>query len=107
MSIISIAGCGSLAKKSVLINAGDNKESVLEVMGKPDDRQFKGHNEAWQYCENDAGFGYDDYRIIWLYEGKVTGVTSYKNSEFGSCAGYFKEIKWNEAPDTAIEVRHR
>ncbi len=45
--IIILFACGSLEKKSILIDFGNNKERVLEVMGTPDDRQFQGKNEVW------------------------------------------------------------
>jgi hypothetical protein len=95
-----LVACGSLEKKSVLIGIGDDKEHVLKIMGSPGDRQFKGSNEAWQYCQTTgAGFGYHDYRIIWLYNGKVTGITSYKSSRGGSsCMTEIRAVRWEEAP---------
>ena len=102
-----LSGCGTLAKKAVLINPGDSKARVLEVMGPPGDRQFKGHDEAWQYCETDAGISYDDFRIVWFYDDRVTGLTSYKQSQFGVCAGFFRSIRWENAPDHTIEIRDR
>ena len=80
-----LVACGSLEKKSALIGIGDDQEHVLKILGPPGDRQLKGSNEAWQYCQTTgAGFGYHDYRIIWLYNGKVTGITSYKSSREGA-----------------------
>ena len=105
--VFTFSGCGTLAKKAVLINPGDDKTTVMRIMGPPEDRQFSGLNEAWQYCETDAGITYDDYRIVWFYDGKVSGITSYKNSEFGVCASFFKSIRWEDAPDATIEVRER
>ncbi|WP_330147098.1 hypothetical protein [Shewanella oncorhynchi] len=52
---IILSGCGSLDKQSILVNAGDTKEQVLNIMGPPDDRQFQGKNEAWQFCKTGAG----------------------------------------------------
>ena len=70
-----LTACGSLERKSIMLNVGDSKEQVLSVMGTPDDRQLQGENEAWQYCQTGAGFGYHDYRTIWFFRGKVTGIT--------------------------------
>jgi len=104
--LLVLSACGTLDKKAVLINLGDTKEQVLKVMGSPDDRQFKGKNEAWQYCQTGAGFGYHDYRVFWFYDGKVTGVNSYKSSRpASSCVTDIKPINWDEAPDITIEVR--
>lgn len=58
--LIALAACGSLEKKSILVNVGDGKELVVAQMGPPDDRQVKEENEAWQYCQTGAGFGYHD-----------------------------------------------
>jgi hypothetical protein len=105
---ISLTACGSLEKKTILINAGDGKNDVLKIMGAPDDRQLKGSDEAWQYCQTGAGFGYHDYRTIWFSEGKVTGVTSYKSSRAASsCTTDIKQINWHEAPDAVVEFRSR
>jgi len=105
---ILLLGCGSLDKKVLLINSGDTKEQVTAVMGVPDDRQFKGSNEAWQYCQTGAGFGYHDYRVIWFYKGQVSGINSYKSSRpASSCVADIKQINWEEAPDVSVEIRNR
>ena len=103
-----LSACGTLEKKSVLINAGDSKEKVLSIMEPPGDRQFRGKDEAWQYGQTGAGFGYHDFRIIWFYDGKVTGITSYKDyTPATSAAAHFKPIRWEDAPDRTIEFRVR
>ena len=84
MLAVLLSACGSLEKKAALLNSGDTKEQVLAAMGSPDDRQLKGENEAWQYCQTGAGFGYHDYRTVWFQRGKVTGINSYKSSRAGS-----------------------
>jgi hypothetical protein len=106
--IIILSSCGTLEKKSILINVDDDKNKILEIMGTPDDRQLQGQNEVWQYCVTGAGFGYHDYRVIWFRNGRVTGITSYKDSTpASSCVGHFKTIRWEEAPDSTIEIRQR
>lgn len=103
-----LSACGSLAKKAALINPGDTREQVLAVMGPPGDRQFRGKDEAWQYGKTGAGFGYHDFRIVWFYDGRVTGLTSYKDRSAGSAASaHFKSIQWEDAPDRTVEVRVR
>ena len=105
---VTIFGCGTLEKKSILINVDDDKQKVLSIMGTPDDRQMQGKNEVWQYCVTGAGFGYHDYRIIWFQNGLVTGITSYKDTTpASSCTGHFKTIRWEDAPDHTIELRAR
>lgn len=99
-----IQGCGTLDKKTILIDAGDKKEKVVNILGIPYDRQFKQTKEAWQYCVSGAGFGYNDHKIIWFAEGSVTGITSYRTHRSG-CVGTVKTIRWEEAPDYTIEIR--
>jgi len=114
MKMLSIAvpllllGCGSLEKKTSQINPGDTREQVRAIMGPPGDRQFQGLNEAWQYGRTGAGFGYHDFRIVWFYDGKVTGITSYKDRTPASGAsGHFRPIQWEDAPDYRLEIRQR
>lgn len=103
-----LTACGSLEKKSIMLNIGDSKEQVLSVMGTPDDRQLQGENEAWQYCQTGAGFGYHDYRTIWFFRSKVTGINSYKSTRPGaSCMTDIRHIKWEDAPNAVIEIRNR
>ena len=103
---LSVAGCGTLDKKTILLDPGDSKEKVLEVMGTPYDRQFKQNHEAWQYCVSGAGIGYNDHKIIWFTDKKVTGITTYRTQRTG-CTGAVKTINWEEAPDFVIENRQR
>lgn len=103
-----LSACGSLEKRSALINPGDTKEKVLAVMGAPGDRQFRGRDEAWQYGQTGAGFGCHDFRVVWFYDGKVTGLNSYKDyTPASSAAAHFKPIRWENAPDRTIEIRQR
>ena len=103
-----LAACGNLERKAAMLNLGDSKEQVLTAMGAPDDRQLKGDYEAWQYCQTGAGFGYHDYRTIWFQNGKITGINSYKSSRpASSCVTDIRPIKWEEAPNTTIEIRKR
>lgn len=104
----TVVGCGSLEPRAMLINVGDSKETVAKHMGTPDDRQVKGSNEAWQYCQTGAGFGWHDYRIVWFRDGLVTGVNSYKSTRPGSsCMADIKAVRWDDAPDAVVEIRQR
>ena len=103
-----LIACGSLERKTSHINPGDTREQVRAIMGPPGDRQFQGKHEAWQYGRTGAGFGYHDFRIIWFYDGQVTGITSYKDYTPASGAGaHFKPIRWEDAPDYKLEIRQR
>lgn len=101
---VMLSACGTLEKKTILINPNDDKDRVLEIMGLPGDRQMEGKSEAWQYCISGAGFGYNDHRIIWFNSGRVTGITSYRTTRSG-CSGAFKTIRWEDAPHEIKEYR--
>lgn len=103
-------GCApsQLMNKSLMINAGQTKEDVLKIIGNPGNRQFQGKDEAWQWCETDySGFAGDDYLVVWFYEGKVTGITTYKNTRYGNCEMFYRTVNWQDAPDRTIEIRNR
>lgn len=101
-----LASCGTLDDKTILIDAGDTTNKVLDVMGTPQDRQFQADQEAWQYCVSGAGFGYNDHKIIWFNAGLVTGITTYRTSVTGCTAG-MRSVDWTEAPDLIVETRAR
>ena len=101
-----LAGCGTLDSKTMLLNVGDSKQQVINVMGTPDDRQVKGVYEAWQYCVSGASFGSKDHKIIWIQSGVVTGINSYKSHSAG-CSSGMREVRWETAPNAVIEVRPR
>ena len=108
ISALFLAGCGTLEKKTILLENGSSKELVLSAMGVPDDRQMNGTNEVWQYCQTGAGFGFHDYRMIWFRKGIVVGITSYKSTRAGTlCSSSIKEVRWEEAPDLKVEMRIR
>lgn len=106
--LLPIAACGNLDKRAVMIDPGDSKQDVLAKMGAPEDRQFRQADEAWQYCQTGAGFGYHDHRIVWFHAGRVTGVTSFKSDAPGrSCVLAIKPIRWEDAPNYTVEIRNR
>lgn len=104
--VVALFGCGTLEKKSILINIDDDKQKVLSIMGTPDDRQMQGKQEAWQYCISGAGFGYNDHRVVWFNNGYVTGITSYKSHQTG-CVSGIRQVRWEDAPDRTLELRVR
>lgn len=107
MTLTGCATTGSVSnvrEKTLLIGFGDTKEKVLEVLGTPGDRSFRGSGEAWQYCS--TGFATDTYSTIWFDDGLVTGVTS-KNASLatGFCSQNFLEVDWGQRPsDQKIDI---
>lgn len=100
------AGCSSLPGKIATVSPGDTPQAVLSKVGPPDDRQFEGAQEAWQYCATGAGFGYHDHRIVWFRDGRVTGLTSFKSTTPGvSCTRNIQPINWSHAPRVDRELQ--
>ncbi len=106
LGLLTIVGCGTLDKKLLRISAGDTKQTVVNVLGAPYDRQLTYGQEAWQYCVSGAGFGYNDHKILWFINGKVSGITTYRSSRTG-CNGVVRTIRWEDAPDSTLELRIR
>jgi len=104
-----LAGCATsgLVRNSMLVSAGQTKQEVLDTLGTPKDRQFSGKNEAWQYCRTSFDLSPDDFVTVWFYDGQVTGVNTYKNTDIGMCDSFLREVKWEDAPDSTITIRHR
>lgn len=105
-TVLILASCGTLDSKTILVNPGDDRQSVIKIMGIPEDRQFRFNAEAWQYCVSGAGYGYNDHKIIWFEYGNVTGITSYKTYRTG-CVGQIQPVNWTERPDITIETHAR
>ena len=89
------------------IDPGATRAQVREILGNPQDRQFRGSQEAWQYCQ--TGLVNDTFVVVWFVDGTVTGMTSYKDSvgDIGLCSSHFKSIRWEDAPTVTIEMRQR
>ncbi len=105
--VFLLSGCASKSNVQIMnINVGDTKASVVNKLGTPDKREFYGKHEAIQYCA--TGFGASSYDVIWFYNGRVTGVNAYTVSgRSGICTVHFKNVNWENAPDTVVEVRRR
>jgi hypothetical protein len=107
LASLLFVGCANVQKRSTKVNPGDSKEQVIAVMGDPENRQFKGNQEAWQYC--DTSFGRYNYSIIWFNSGVATGVNSYVSggTPLNFCAAGFQPVRWETAPDSTVEIRNR
>lgn len=104
-ALTACATSSQLVSKSTLIDPGATKADVTSIMGPPQDRQFNGKDEAWQYCT--TGFSTDNYVVVWFNNGYVTGVQTYKNSGTGFCHTFFRTVNWQDAPDRTYEFRVR
>lgn len=102
------ASQSSIVRNSASIRPGISTAELRQIIGEPQNRQFKGKNEAWQYCSTDfSGFEADHYVLVWLFDGVVSGMQTYRNTQYGTCESFFRTVNWEEAPNTAIEIRQR
>ena len=101
--MLILQACSSqsaVVRKSETVRLGMSVTDLRQVMGEPQNRQFKGKNEAWQYCSTGySGFEDDHYVLVWLFDGVVSGMQSYLNTKFGNCESFFRTVNWEEAPD--------
>lgn len=102
-AIFAASGCASVSTRSLTIEKGFTTQQVADILGTPDTRQFKNDDQAWQYCS--SGFVNDDHLIVWFYDNRVTGTTSYYSRAF-FCTSK-REISWTDKPDIRVDVtRH-
>ena len=104
--LIAILGCYNFQKSIIKLSPGDSKSRVMEIMGDPDDSQFNGTLEIFQYF-GVVSFGNCDYRQIWFRDGRLIGTTSYRSSCAGGCSPCLRTIDWSRPPDQIFEIRHR
>ena len=107
LALLAFCSCVSMSKKSRNVKVGFTKPEVVSVMGEPDDIQSKGNKEAWQYCA--TNFGHYVFSIIWIEDDKVIGTSSYSKGgrPASFCDANFEPIRWENAPDSVIEIRNR
>lgn len=109
LALALLAACASHTQfnsSSAGIRAGMTADDLQKLMGPPQNRQFKGDHEAWQWCST----GYmeaDSYVLVWLTKGVVTGMQTYTNTRTGPCESFFRTANWEEAPDSTVDVRIR
>ncbi|ESQ88830.1 hypothetical protein [Asticcacaulis benevestitus] len=77
------------------IVAGQNKTDVNLIMGEPGNREFKGSEEAWQYCGR-SGMT-NKYVVIYFLSGKVEKLATYSQPWAGSCEEHYKPVAWDQA----------
>lgn len=107
--VILCSACATrILQQAREIPPGATHALVREVLGDPKDRQFRGMQEAWQYCE--TGVVQDTFVVVWFAEGAVTGMTT-SNNAVGDrgffCASHMQPIRWEEAPALRSDMRQR
>lgn len=89
--------CASTGKAVANLEPGMTKQQVLDTLGPPADRSFRGSDEAWQYQEI-AGFGQCKYTTVWISNGKLVGVSTRRGSSVAGCGLGSEEVNWSEMP---------
>ena len=101
--VFILVGCATTTKKSLNLEPDMTKQEVVQILGEPDARTFKGDKEAWQYQEI-VGFGQCSYMTVWIDRGKVIGVTSRRGSSIAGCGLGSRTIDWGQMPKPSIDV---
>ena len=78
-----LAGCsvnnlGIPADRVAKIRPGSTASMVRDSLGEPQNRQFSGKQEAWQYCRDRDPWkgGKHRYTVVWFVDGNVSGLTT-------------------------------
>lgn len=103
--VIGLSACATqLLSSARTIAPGATQEHVKDILGAPQDRQVRGHQEAWQYC--DTGVVQDTFVVVWFVESKMTGMSTYKNAVGDRgffCSSHLRAIRWEDAPKSNSE----
>jgi hypothetical protein len=98
------AGCASTGQAVAKLEPGMPREKILAALGPPDDRSFRGKDEAWQYQEI-AGFGQCKYTTVWITDGKLVGVSTRRGASVAGCGLGSKEVDWGQMPTGGTEKK--
>ena len=96
VALVSV-GCASTGKAVAKLEPGMTKQQVLDTLGSPADRSFRGSDEAWQYQEI-AGFGQCKYTTVWIANGKLVGISSRRGGSVAGCGLGSQEVDWSQMP---------
>lgn len=91
-------GCASTGKGVAQLEPGMSKGQVLGIMGPPNDRSFRGTDEAWQYQEI-AGFGQCKYTTVWISDGRLVGMSTRRGASVAGCGLGSEEVDWSQMPE--------
>jgi hypothetical protein len=105
LMVIALAsvGCASTGKAVAKLEPGMTKQNVLDVLGSPADRSFRGTDEAWQYQEI-AGFGQCKYTTVWISDGKLVGISTRRGGSVAGCGLGSQAVDWSQMP--TVEGKH-
>jgi SmpA / OmlA family len=99
VSMVLLSACASTGKAVAQLEPGMPKNQVLQILGEPADRSFRGTDEAWQYQEI-AGFGQCKYTTVWISYGKLVGISTRRGSSVAGCGLGSQEVDWSQMPSS-------
>jgi len=99
LSVVLLSACASTGKAVAQLEPGMTKQQVLQILGEPADRSFRGTDEAWQYQEI-AGFGQCKYTTVWISGGKLVGISTRRGSSVAGCGLGSQEVDWSQMPSS-------
>jgi hypothetical protein len=71
--LLCLTACATqILHQASALTPGATPTQGKALLGEPHDRQFRGPQEAWQYCE--TGLFQDTFVIVWFAERKVTSL---------------------------------
>ena len=102
----SPASSASLKDRLDQVEPGMQKSDVIDLLGKPRSRSFRGSAEALQYCS--TGAFTNSLATIWLVRGAVVSLTTSKERSNASCSSQLFEVFFGQIPpDVRIEIEKR
>lgn len=94
----ALSACASGGKSASALQPGMTKAEVVKSLGAPENRSFRGSDEALEY-RRIAGFGQCEYTTVWLRSGRVVGVTQRRGSSVAGCGLGSEPVDWSQMPE--------
>ena len=101
--VVLMASCTSIDSNSLKLEPGMSKADVVEILGLPDRRSFRGNDEALQY-QGVVGYGQCVYITAWLSEGTLIASTERRGSSIAGCGLGSREVDWGQMPTPSIDI---
>ena len=102
--VLGLTGCASTTQRGKAeLNAGMTMDQVRSLLNAPDDRSFRGSNEAWQYYDV-VGFGQCEYLTAWFSDGVLHAVTTRRGPSVAGCGQGSTAVDWGQMPKPSVDV---
>lgn len=95
--LVCISACTSIDENNMKLAPGMSREQVIEIMGPPDRRAFRGKDEALQY-QGVIGYGQCIYLTAWMHENVLVGTTDRRGASIAGCGLGSKKLHWDDMP---------